>query len=122
MPPKRQLTSSDRRTMTLPDGRLATELPGRGIDPTNSHVWLVPDPSGVAGHYVEIDIPSPEAPGTTTVSLYKGISRVDFTYNDSCEVVLLTGYNTANDGEVLDKESARRAWRAYTHEGWAKRS
>ena len=102
------------RTLTLPDGRLATNLPG------DDEVWVVPCPSGQDGHYVEIDIPDPSAQGTKTVSLYKGISRVDFTWNDSCGVVLLTGYGTANDGEVLDKESARRAWSAYIHEGWEK--
>lgn len=102
------------RTLTLPDGRLATNLPG------DDEVWVVPCPSGEQGHYVEIAIPDPSEKGTTTVSLSKGISIVTFTFNDACDVVLLTGYNTANDGEVLDKESARAAWRVYIHEGWVK--
>jgi len=101
------------RTLTLPDGRLATNLPG------GDEVWVVPCPSGKQGHYVEIDIPDPSALGTKTVSLSKGISVVRFTFSDDADVVLVTGYNTSNDGEVLDKESARRAWRAYIHEGCA---
>ena len=93
------------RTFTLPDGRLATNLPGM-VCAGQDEVWVVPCPSGKVGHYVEIDIPDPSAPGTTTITLRKGISEVR--------------YKTANDGEVLDKESARRTWRAYIHEGWAK--
>ncbi len=114
---KQWITATDpvgNRTLKLPDGRLATELPGK------DSVWVVPCPSGKRGHYVEIDIPAPEAPETTTVSLTKGISVVRFTFNDNANVVLVTGYNTANDGEVLDKESARRTWRSYLHEGWVK--
>ena len=102
------------RTLTLPDGRLATNLPG------DDEVWVVPCPSGKVGHYVEIDVPDPSAPGTTTVVLRKGISEVRFTFNADVDVVLVTGYKTANDGEVLDKDSARRAWREYTHEGFTK--
>lgn len=107
------------RTFTLPDGRLATNLPGM-VCAGQDEVWVVPCPSGKVGHYVEIDIPDPSAPGTTTITLRKGISEVRFTFNADVDVVLVTGYKTANDGEVLDKESARRTWRAYIHEGWAK--
>ncbi len=102
------------RTLALPDGRMATNLPG------GDEKWVVPCPSGHEGHYVEIDIPDPSAQGTKTVSLYKGISRVDFTWNDACGLVVLTGYGTVNDGELLEKESARRTWRDYILAGWAK--